>query len=197
MKSWTDFFSFSKKTSQTVDHKIMKKVSLMLPDLLVDHSDFLNQQDLTLRLATQSDLETFVNLEDRGYNGFRAWTLKDFEKEWRHNPQILYLVLQNQNEEIIGVITGRCYLKSSHISQLIIDPIWQGRGLGSCLLKVWLDLSRNLGRDSVTLEVRESNFRAQRMYFQAGFVHEETKTFYYEDNGESAWFLRCDLRGVQ
>ena len=43
-----------------------------------------------------------------------------------------------------------------------------------------------------TLEVRESNARAQAMYAKLGFVRVGRRKKYYEDNGEDAWLMVCD-----
>lgn len=149
---------------------------------------------LKLRQAKESDLENFVALEAKGYQGYLAWTLDDFKQDWVQNSHLLYLVAEcftEDNKYFVGMITGRFLVDHTHISQLIVDPLWQSLGVGSYLLESWLYLSRFLAKKSVTLEVRESNCRAQKLYYRYGFQQVAKKEFYYEDNREAALLLRC------
>ncbi|MCR8969571.1 ribosomal protein S18-alanine N-acetyltransferase [Facklamia sp. 7083-14-GEN3] len=186
------------KEETKVRHKAMAQISPFVDSL--EPIKLINQNNINcrVRLAQKTDLPALVQLEQKGYAGYIAWDLSDFERDWQRNPQILYLVIEakglsSDKSKIIGMITGRCLIKNTHISQLVIDPEWQSQGLGSYLLRTWIQISRELDRKSVTLEVRESNTHAQKVYYQQGFVLENKKPFYYEDNGESALFLRCYL----
>ncbi|SDG16473.1 ribosomal-protein-alanine N-acetyltransferase [Facklamia miroungae] len=186
------------KEENTIKHKSMMQIDPFISALDPIQLTLNDKITCQIRLAEKIDLPVLVDLEQRGYAGYIAWDLEDFERDWHRNPQLLYLVIEKKDQSrdeksIIGMVTGRCLLKNTHISQLVIDPTWQSQGLGSYLLKIWLQVSRELGKQSVTLEVRESNTRAQKVYYQQGFVLENKKPFYYEDNGESALFLRCHL----
>ncbi|MGF3067273.1 GNAT family N-acetyltransferase [Facklamia sp. P12945] len=190
------FNPFKEKTK--VRHKAMTQISPYIDSLALIRQKKQKNIQCRVRLAKKTDLQALVQLEQKGYAGYIAWDLSDFERDWHKNPQILYLVIEAKDlatdkSKIIGMITGRCLINNTHISQLVIDPEWQSHGLGSYLLKIWLQISRELDRKSVTLEVRESNTHAQKIYYQQGFVLENKKPFYYEDNGETALFLRCHL----
>ena len=147
------------------------------------------------RIAVFDDLVEMVVLEERGYQGYVAWSLEDFQRDWRLNRHGVYIVLEaGKVGPIIGMVTGRFIEGYSHISHLVIDPAWQGQGLGAYLLEVWLRASQVLGKKVVELEVRESNCRAQRLYYRFGFKQVSRKEFYYEESGETALLLRCSLR---
>lgn len=158
-----------------------------------------SDKKLRLRLAVTEDLERIVELEKRGYDGYLAWTLDDFERDWQKNVNAVYMVLEECVETpdfsapLVGLVTGRFLLNRTHISHLIVDPAWQGYGLGSLLLEHWMETSRLLKKSEITLEVRESNHRAQQLYYKYGFVLASRKYFYYYDNDETALYLRCRL----
>lgn len=164
-----------------------------------DHSPQGSVKKLKLRLAVEEDLPRIVELEKRGYEGYLAWTLDDFERDWKRNMHAVYVVLEEYQESpdfskpLIGMATGRFILNKTHISHLIVDPDWQGHGLGSLLLEHWIEASQKLKKSEITLEVRESNIRAQQLYYKYGFTQASRKYFYYHDNNETALYLRCKL----
>ena len=50
----------------------------------------------------------------------------------------------------------------------------------------WINKAWELGAVAVTLEVRESNIAAQKVYLTCGFASEGIRPNYYEDNHENA-----------
>ena len=67
------------------------------------------------------------------------------------------------------------------------------RGLGTKLTAALINLAWNEGADAVTLEVRQSNTAAQKMYLTCGFRAEGVRPGYYADNHEDAvimWLYR-------
>lgn len=155
---------------------------------------------LRLRLATAEDLPAIAELEGIGYNGYMAWELEDFVRDWQTNPYAVYLVLENVSEPttnpeemvkppLVGMITGRFLVKKAHISHLIIHPDFQGHGLGDYLLTHWLVFAKQMKARQASLEVRESNFSAQQLYYKHGFTLASKKENYYYNNHETAYYL--------
>ena len=60
------------------------------------------------------------------------------------------------------------------------------RGLGTKLTAALINLAWNEGADAITLEVRQSNAAAQKMYLTCGFRAEGVRPGYYADNHEDA-----------
>jgi [ribosomal protein S18]-alanine N-acetyltransferase len=67
-----------------------------------------------------------------------------------------------------------------------VIPELRGQRLGEELLVRLLDEAIAHGASWITLEVRESNDPAQRLYRKYGFTVVSTRRGYYSDNNESA-----------
>ncbi|HEY9889035.1 MAG TPA: ribosomal protein S18-alanine N-acetyltransferase [Candidatus Obscuribacterales bacterium] len=76
----------------------------------------------------------------------------------------------------------------AHITLLGVDPDYQGQGLGQWLLVWLLGAARDRGLTHATLEVRQSNARAQALYAKFGFAVAGERRKYYPD-GENALIL--------
>lgn len=76
-----------------------------------------------------------------------------------------------------------------HISTIAVHPDHRRRGLGELLLLHMLDRAVERGSEFVTLEVRESNRIAQRLYEKYGFRTVGRRDRYYTDNHEDALLM--------
>ena len=75
-------------------------------------------------------------------------------------------------------------------------PEYQRRGLAQALLLAVCELAVDAEVDSIALEVRSSNERAQRLYELFGFRHHGRLRSYYRDNGEDALVMLLDGLGT-
>lgn len=146
------------------------------------------------RLATIQDLELFETLQYEAYQGYIAWKKTDFLNDWRNNPYCVYIVIE-ENQQVIGLINGRIRHKGAHISHLIVTPTYQDKGMGTKLLDQWMKVMDYFQCPIVTLEVRESNVKAQYVYQKAGFKIMDVYHNYYHDNRENALVMRKDKEG--
>lgn len=179
-------------------HKHMNKLEPLLLRYPAFHTrDSFEEKRFVLRFARREDLPDIVELERKGYDGYLAWDLVDFIRDWNRNRYGVYILLEKKDGEnkrkLIGMVIGRFVMNRSHISHLVVDPDLQSQGLGSYLLEVWLKSTVYLNKNEVTLEVRESNVTAQRLYFKYGFKIQQVKNHYY-DSGESALYLKKVLK---
>lgn len=190
MKDILNIFRSSGSKTKSVKHTIMDRLALELPLKL-------SQEHLTFRLGDEHDLETFVALEEAAYQGYLAWRLKDFQADWQRNPYAVYLILEKLDSfgraELVGVVTGRFKPQGAHISHLMVHPHFQGQGYGQLLLDKWIEAVKLIDLPKITLEVRQSNYRAQNLYIGAGFIKGHIKHFYYSDNHEDAYEMVLTL----
>lgn len=75
---------------------------------------------------------------------------------------------------------------SGHLGNLAVVPEMRRRGAARALLDDLLTHARALNVDSITLEVRVSNFAAQGLYRCHGFRMVGLRRRYYRDTGEDA-----------
>ncbi len=144
------------------------------------------------------------------------WSARAFEYEVRSNPMAHFLVLRPRQphataQEARGLFAGfrgntkrsACGLvgygglwlvvDEAHICTLAVHPNWRGRGLGELLLVGLLERAMALSAAVATLEVRVSNFVAQRLYGKYGFVQVGLRKQYYADNHEDALIMTTNL----
>ncbi len=84
-----------------------------------------------------------------------------------------------------------------HISTIASHPDLRGHSYGELVFAAMLHRSITLDADYVILEVRVSNIVAQNLYKKYGFRVEGIKPKYYQSNGEDAYDMRLQIRGVR
>jgi ribosomal-protein-alanine N-acetyltransferase len=99
-----------------------------------------------------------------------------------------YLVL-----ECDGVICGYggmwVIFEEAHVTNVAIMPEYRNQGLGRLLMLAMMEHALVRGAEKMTLEVRESNLVAQRLYASLGFEQDGFRPRYYSDTGEGAKLL--------
>lgn len=77
----------------------------------------------------------------------------------------------------------------AHITTIAVHPKLRGSGLGELLLVALFEIAEAIGARWLTLEVRVTNFVAQRLYRKYGFTEQGVRRRYYSDNGEDALIM--------
>lgn len=104
------------------------------------------------------------------------------------NEVARYLVM-----EVDGVICGYggmwVLFEEAHVTNVAIMPDYRGTGRGKRLMLAMMRLAVKNGAERMTLEVRESNIVAQRLYAGLDFEQNGFRPGYYSDTGEGAKLL--------
>jgi ribosomal-protein-alanine N-acetyltransferase len=90
---------------------------------------------------------------------------------------------------IVGIAAMNLSDTEAHISTLGVLPHFRQRGIGKALLRYLLQWAGQRGVETISLEVRESNLAAQRLYREHGFAPVGRRRQYYTDNGEDALIM--------
>jgi ribosomal-protein-alanine N-acetyltransferase len=77
----------------------------------------------------------------------------------------------------------------AHITEIAVREQFRGQGIGELLLIGSVRVATTYGSTVVTLEVRVSNFIAQRLYEKYGFSTAGIRKGYYSDNREDALIM--------
>ena len=77
----------------------------------------------------------------------------------------------------------------SHVTEIAVREECRGQGIGELLLIGGVRAATKNGSTVVTLEVRVSNFIAQRLYEKYGFSTAGIRKGYYSDNREDALIM--------
>jgi len=92
------------------------------------------------------------------------------------------------NGRIAGYLIIQAVFDEAHILNLAVQQLHRGRGIARTLLERFLSTTVKRGVTQTFLEVRASNYAAQKLYFGLGFAPLSARRNYYPD-GEDALIL--------
>lgn len=154
--------------------------------------------DYVLRSMATGDIPQIVAIERRVF-GDDAWPQQAFQEE-RNNRIAYYFVLVpawfGRGRELAGYVGLWALSDAVHIVTIAIHPDSQRAGLGELLVQRAFALAEEVGADEVTLECRESNEPALRLYAKYGFQEAGRRERYYKNNDEAALILTAPASGV-
>lgn len=147
-----------------------------------------------LRLSMEGDIPRLAELERLCFAD--PWTENMLREEQAH-PNALYVLLETSDGvQGYGGMWLWEILGEAHVSNVAVAGEQRRKGYGRWLMLALLTLARNGGIDSMTLEVRDSNLPAQRLYDNLGFVSAGKRPRYYA-NGEDALIMwNNDIAGT-
>ena len=138
---------------------------------------------LDISVMTASDIAVVLAIESLSFAS--AWPQNAFVNEIRDNKLAHYFV-GRLNGEIVAYGGIWVILEDSHVTTIAVHPDYRGRKFGEEMLVHLLEEAIAARASWITLEVRESNETAQRLYRKYGFTVVSTRRGYYSDNNENA-----------
>jgi [ribosomal protein S18]-alanine N-acetyltransferase len=145
-----------------------------------------------VRMAVD-DIPTVLSIESLSFAS--AWPTNAFQNELRDNKLAHYFV-GRLDGKIVAYGGIWVILEDSHVTTIAVHPDQRGQRLGEEMLVHLLDEAIERGASWITLEVRETNDVAQKLYRKYGFTVVSTRRGYYSDNNESALVMWAgNLRG--
>jgi [ribosomal protein S18]-alanine N-acetyltransferase len=147
-----------------------------------------------IRRLVYADLPQVIAIERRAFPA--PWSLAMFVLELS-KPSGVCLAATGEDGDLTGYLVCSRYDTVWHVMNVAVDPVLQGRGIGTALLE---RLLAEVGDPQArfTLEVRRSNAHAIRLYERLGFRAAGLRRRYYQDNGEDAvimWRTPATLEG--
>lgn len=178
-----------KKQEVTMSKKspILAKVKGKLPKRMTypEKKVEIKEEAYYLREVRYIDIKQLIKIEKKVYNGEVPWGRTAFLSEMNGSIPVLYLVVEHE-KECVAFLSARFENSDGHISNLIVDPEFQGKGLGLLLLTELKKMAIKQGYASLSLEVRVSNLDAKRIYRKFGFESKAIKKEYYYKDKEDA-----------
>ena len=115
------------------------------------------------------------------------WSRQSFWEEASHTDAY-YLIARDLDRDNLIVAYAGCWVLANegHITNVAVDPDYQGQGLGRRLMNELTSRVKALGVDSMTLEVRPSNTVAINLYTSLGFRSVGQRPKYYTNPVEAA-----------
>lgn len=151
-----------------------------------------NGQKVRLTMVKAEDIKDLLTIERIVYRGQLLWTKNIFLSELNQPTPHLYLKAE-ANGEIVAFIGARFEKKDAHIANLAVLPSYQNQGIASLLLARIEKVARYYRCETLSLEVRQSNLSAQRLYRSLGFHSQRVLESYYFDNNENGVYMEKDL----
>ncbi len=125
------------------------------------------------------------------------WPQGAFARELANGQSVLWVAEGQQGDtppQVVGMLVLWPVLDEAHIATVAVHPHHRGHGVGKMLLSTAIDYARAHGFQTVTLEVRVSNVRAQHLYQRFGFQVVGRRYGYYNDNHEDALIMTLELK---
>ena len=143
-----------------------------------------------LRPMRAADLDQVVAVERSIYS--HPWSLGNF-RDSLHAGYSCW-VMEGRGE-LLGYGVLMIGVGEAHLLNLSIARTWQRRGLGTALLRHFIDLGARFGASRMLLEVRPSNAGARALYARAGFLELSVRRGYYPAEGgrEDAILMGLDI----
>lgn len=138
---------------------------------------------ITIREASLEDLDRIYEIEKTSFTN--PWSRRNLELDICNKLLTYYEVILIRGI-LIGYMGAYVFEDEAHISNVAIDLDFRGSGYGTLLLEHYLESMKARGVSNFTLEVRDDNVAALKLYASQGFVAEGVRKKYYADVGRDA-----------
>ncbi len=135
-------------------------------------------------------LSAIMEIEKEAYP--EPWTIGMFREELRSKRSYFYLAFVEG--ELVGYSGFWLVLDEAHITSLTVAAQYRGAGYGREQLMHLLSVGEEKDVRAFTLEVRESNEPARKLYESAGFHRAGLRKGYYATTGEDAVVMMKEVQ---
>ncbi len=144
---------------------------------------------LTFSKMSVDDVKKVAEIEVEVFQK-NAWSYNLLLEEI--NQEEKFYLVAKLDDSIIGYGGFAKIFDEGHIMNIAIVSNFRRLGYGAKLVEELKILAKNNGVEKMTLEVRESNFGARKLYENANFLFVGTRKKYY-NNTENACIYWIDL----
>ena len=142
------------------------------------------------RLASEGDLDAVVALEARCFTN--PWTKDMLARELAQSDVAHVFLLRLPGEGVAAFCSCWIVADELHINTMAVDAVHRRQGLATRLMRHVMREAARRGAVRATLEVRESNEAARRLYETLGFRTTAVRPRYYSKPDENALILWRD-----
>ncbi len=144
-----------------------------------------------IRSASASDIDDLMSLEVKC--GFSPRSKQQLLMSLKHHD--VFVLIGTESEKIIGFSIFHRLIDDIELLNIVIDKIFQGKGLGRYLIEHNLFHYQDANIKQCFLEVGEKNAKALSLYLNLGFSQIGRRKDYYQIEGkqQDALLLSCQL----
>lgn len=141
--------------------------------------------EITFRKMTAADSEEVAALESKIFS--MPWNREDF---WRmaENKNAAYIV-GVLDEKIIAYAGAWLAFDDAEVMNIAVDENFRGNGYGKKIFAELIKICVERGATAITLEVRESNIAAIKLYESFGLKSVGIRKNYYDNPTENALIM--------
>ena len=144
---------------------------------------------LKIEKMQKVDLDDIMEIEQASFSD--AWAKEGFLQSI-DQPYSLMLTAKFR-DKVVGYCCLYCILDEGEIINVAVHPQWRGKGVGTQMLDSMLAMGKEQGVMRFLLDVRVSNYPAQKLYENAGFVKIACQKNFYEMPVEDGWLMELLL----
>jgi ribosomal-protein-alanine N-acetyltransferase len=148
---------------------------------------------VTIDLMKRKDLPEILAIEKESF--VSPWSEGMFRDEinLKHSQCLVARMWQGEKSMIGGYIIFWIVADEAHLHNLAVKKEFRNQGLAHRFMEVMKEISSQVGLKTQTLEVRESNEAAIKLYRKCGFVVKGRRSLYYSDTKEDALIMWADV----
>lgn len=119
--------------------------------------------------------------------GIDGWSENLLREEIGKENKHYYVIMEGS--EVLAYGGFAQVLDEGHIMNIAVSPLHRKKGLATYIIELFVKDAKDLGINSFTLEVRESNIGARKLYDKSNFALAGTRKGYYQgkENGCIYW----------
>ncbi len=150
--------------------------------------------ELEIRVLGPEHLDSVYEIELLSFS--HPWSRESYHYELLENGLAHYYGCFVR-EELVAFAGIWLVLDEGHIANVAVRPEYRGQGLGKLLMQRVIADCLAQGISWITLEVRESNQQARRLYQRLGFGLAGRRKGYYTLPNEDALVMTLNLKGYR
>ncbi|MCH7851265.1 MAG: ribosomal protein S18-alanine N-acetyltransferase [Candidatus Marinimicrobia bacterium] len=142
---------------------------------------------MLIRQAHVEDISQLLDIEHYCYDD--PWPREAFEEEIGNGVAGIGMVAEDDGI-IVGFITGLTMAQELQVHNIAVHPDYQGRGIGRQLMEAVDDLGRAGDYQRISLEVRQDNDIACKLYMSLGFKAVGTRKDFYGPGQDASLYTK-------
>ena len=152
-----------------------------------------NISRITIDLMNKDDLPEILEIERESFPS--PWTIGMFTKELDSAHAVCLVArLEDGGKSVIaGYIIFWLVVDEAHLHDLAVKKEYRRQKVAYQLMAEMAAIAGKNAITDQTLEVRESNIQAIKLYEKCGFVVKGVRPLYYTDTKEDALIMWADL----